>query len=87
MPEPPCRRSLMDHVSALADPREGWRVMYPLRELLRLVLSAEAFAKPKGSPQPQIQAKTRLPHSRLSREPAAVVARVNLKRFPCALAS
>jgi predicted transposase YbfD/YdcC len=40
MSEPPCRRSLMDHFSALADPREGWRVMYPLRELMLLVLSA-----------------------------------------------
>ena len=40
MPEPPCRRSLMDHFSALADPREGWRVIYPLRELMLLVLGA-----------------------------------------------
>lgn len=40
MPDPPCRRSLMDHFSTVGDPREGWRVMYPLRELLLLVLSA-----------------------------------------------
>lgn len=40
MPEPRRSRSLMDHFSAVADPREGWRVLYPLRELLLLVLSA-----------------------------------------------
>jgi predicted transposase YbfD/YdcC len=33
-------RGLMDHFSAVSDPREGWRVLYPLRELLLLVLSA-----------------------------------------------
>jgi len=32
--------TLMDHFSALEDPRERWRVLYPLRELLLLVLSA-----------------------------------------------
>jgi len=30
----------MDHFAALDDPREGWRVLYPLRELLLLVLCA-----------------------------------------------
>ena len=40
MPDPRYRRSLMDHFSALEDPREGWRVLYPLREVLLLVLSA-----------------------------------------------
>jgi predicted transposase YbfD/YdcC len=40
MPDPRHPRSLMDHFSALEDPREGWRVVYPLRELLLLVLSA-----------------------------------------------
>jgi predicted transposase YbfD/YdcC len=30
----------MDRFSAVDDPREGWRVLYPLRELLLLVLSA-----------------------------------------------
>jgi predicted transposase YbfD/YdcC len=30
----------MSHFSEVADPREGWRVLYPLRELLLLVLSA-----------------------------------------------
>ncbi len=38
MPEARRRRSLMEHFSALDDPREGWRVLYPLRELLLLVL-------------------------------------------------
>ena len=40
MPEPIRPRSLMEHFSALDDPREGWRVLYPLRELLLLVLCA-----------------------------------------------
>lgn len=40
MPEPTRPRSLMEHFSGLEDPREGWRVLYPLRELLLLVLSA-----------------------------------------------
>src|SRR6202142_3158262 len=40
MSEPRRSRSLMAHFSAMADPREGWRVLYPLRELLLLVLSA-----------------------------------------------
>jgi DDE_Tnp_1-associated len=30
--------SLIDHFSALKDPRQGWRVVYPLREILLLVL-------------------------------------------------
>lgn len=33
-------RSLMDHFSTVEDPREGWRVLYPLREILLLVLCA-----------------------------------------------
>src|SRR5208337_2732896 len=33
-------RSLLDHFSALEDPREGWRVLYPLPEILLLVLCA-----------------------------------------------
>jgi hypothetical protein len=33
-------RSLMDHFSAVEDPREGWRVLDPLREILLLVLCA-----------------------------------------------
>jgi predicted transposase YbfD/YdcC len=32
--------SLLDHFSALSDPRQGWRVMYPLPEILLLVLCA-----------------------------------------------
>ncbi len=32
--------SLLDHFSALEDPREPWRVIYPLPEILLLVLSA-----------------------------------------------
>jgi predicted transposase YbfD/YdcC len=31
---------LLDHFSALEDPREGWRVLYPLQEILLLVLCA-----------------------------------------------
>jgi predicted transposase YbfD/YdcC len=31
---------LLDHFSALEDPREGWRVLYPLPEILLLVLCA-----------------------------------------------
>lgn len=33
-------RSVLDHFSALEDPREGWRVLYPLPEVLLLVLCA-----------------------------------------------
>src|SRR5271170_74923 len=33
-------RSLLDHFSALEDAREGWRVLYPLPEILLLVLCA-----------------------------------------------
>jgi predicted transposase YbfD/YdcC len=32
--------SLLDHFSALKDPRQGWRVVYPLPEILLLVLCA-----------------------------------------------
>ena len=32
--------AILDHFSALSDPREGWRVMYPLPEILLLVLCA-----------------------------------------------
>ncbi len=32
--------SLLDHFSALEDPRQGWRVVYPLPEILLLVLCA-----------------------------------------------
>ncbi len=34
MSEPERSRSLMEHFSAIDDPREGWRVLYPLREQL-----------------------------------------------------
>ena len=33
-------QSLLDHFSALRDPRQPWRVVYPLPEILLLVLSA-----------------------------------------------
>jgi hypothetical protein len=33
-------RSALDHFSALEDPRESWRVLYPLPEILLLILSA-----------------------------------------------
>lgn len=33
-------RSVLDHFSALEDPREPWRVMYPLPEILLVVLCA-----------------------------------------------
>jgi predicted transposase YbfD/YdcC len=33
-------RSLVEHFSALSDPRQQWRVVYPLPEILLLVLSA-----------------------------------------------
>jgi predicted transposase YbfD/YdcC len=32
--------SLLEHFSSLTDPRQGWRVMYPLREILLVVLCA-----------------------------------------------
>jgi len=34
------RHSLLDHFSALRDPRQNWRVVYPLSEILLLVLCA-----------------------------------------------
>ena len=32
--------AILDHFSALSDPRQGWRVIYPLPEILLLVLCA-----------------------------------------------
>ena len=40
MPSRSRSRSVLDHFSALEDPREGWRVLYPLPEILLLVLCA-----------------------------------------------
>jgi len=37
---PPPSIALLDHFAALRDPRERWRVMYPLQEILLLVLCA-----------------------------------------------
>ena len=36
----PRRKSLLDHFSALKDPRQNWRIIYPLREILLLVVCA-----------------------------------------------
>ena len=36
----PCIPSLLDHFSALEDPRQSWRVLYPLPEIMLLVLCA-----------------------------------------------
>ena len=35
-----CSPSLLDHFAVLRDPREGWRVLYSLREILLVVLCA-----------------------------------------------
>jgi predicted transposase YbfD/YdcC len=40
MPQASGSRSLLDHFSALEDPRQSWRVLYPLPEILLLVLCA-----------------------------------------------
>jgi predicted transposase YbfD/YdcC len=40
MPHPPPSSSVLDHFSALSDPRQRWRVVYPLPEILLLVLCA-----------------------------------------------
>lgn len=40
MPESQPTRSLLDHFSALEDPRQDWRVVYPLPEILLVVLCA-----------------------------------------------
>lgn len=40
MSQVPGTRSLLDHFSALEDPRQQWRVVYPLPEILLLVLGA-----------------------------------------------
>lgn len=36
----PSSRSILDHFSALTDPRQRWRVVYPLPEILLLILCA-----------------------------------------------
>ncbi|WP_143074655.1 transposase family protein, partial [Methylobacterium sp. ap11] len=36
----PSSLSILDHFSALEDPRQHWRVIYPLPEILLLVLCA-----------------------------------------------
>lgn len=38
--QPPRSPSILDHFSALSDPRQQWRVIYPLPEILLLVLCA-----------------------------------------------
>ena len=40
MRRPGSSLSILDHFSALSDPRERWRVVYPLPEILLLVLCA-----------------------------------------------
>src|SRR6202789_1467552 len=40
MPHLPRSASVLDHFSALSDPRQRWRVLYPLPEILLLVLCA-----------------------------------------------
>src|SRR5208283_628483 len=40
MPLSPRSAALLDHFSALSDPRQSWRVLYPLPEILLLVLCA-----------------------------------------------
>lgn len=40
MPQSPPSASLLGHFSALSDPRQSWRVLYPLPEILLLVLCA-----------------------------------------------
>lgn len=37
---PVSSRSILEHFSALKDPRQHWRVLYPLPEILLLVLCA-----------------------------------------------
>ena len=34
----PRLRSLLEHFSVIGDPRQSWRVMYPLREVILLVV-------------------------------------------------
>lgn len=45
--QPPC--SLLDHFSALKDPRERWRVQYPLDEILLVVLCATLSGMEDGT--------------------------------------
>jgi predicted transposase YbfD/YdcC len=40
MAEEASKRSLIDHFSALKDPRQAWKVIYPLPEIMLLVLCA-----------------------------------------------
>ena len=36
----PAKIALIDHFSALEDPRQAWKVVYPLPEILLLILAA-----------------------------------------------
>ncbi len=36
--------ALLDHFAEIADGRQGWKVMYPLREVLFLVVCSFAWA-------------------------------------------
>jgi hypothetical protein len=38
------KRSLIEHFSALEDPRQAWKVVYPLPEIMLLVLCATIAA-------------------------------------------
>ena len=40
MPDPARSASVLQHFSVLSDPRQQWRVLYPLPEILLLVLCA-----------------------------------------------
>jgi len=49
------RSTLLDHFSALEDPRQAWKVVYPLSEILLIVLcatmaGAEDFADSSAGP-------------------------------------
>ena len=52
-------RSLLDHFSALKDPRQPWRVLYPLEEILLVVLWARRRRRERRGPAPQAREKGR----------------------------
>ena len=60
---------LLDHFSALKDPRQPWRVPYPLVETLRVVLCARRRRREREGPAPQ--ARERGPGAAGAREGAA----------------
>ena len=66
--------NLLDHFSALKDPRQRWRVVYPLPEILLLVLCA-TLPGMEDFTEVRLWGDERLDFLRRFRDPAACPAR------------